>query len=63
MQMAGRFHIPLLAKGYGVSATDPSALYSAGEIPGSESNHDGCSRCPKKRPRTLGLSLEQVETG
>jgi len=33
------------------------------EILGSESNHDGCSRCPKKRPRTLGLSREQVEPG
>jgi hypothetical protein len=53
MQLAGRFHTPLLAKGYGDSAARPGALDFAGEIPGAKANHHGSSRWPKKRPRTL----------
>jgi len=63
MRVAGRFRISMPTKGYGAAAAYPGALYSAGEILGSESNRDGCSRCPKNRPRTLGLSREQVEPG
>lgn len=59
----GRCRNPLPTKWYGVPAACPGALYSAGEMPGSDNNHGGCSRWPKIWSRVLGLSREQVDTG